>query len=98
MALRLRSVTKENHVGEYWKIVNVNMNVVNRSSRIKIALYENRISRKSGGNPLDYRQYTWEDLENPFTFDTINVEGMDPIEIAYNKIKSFPEWEGAEDS
>jgi len=96
MALRLKSVTKNNS-GEYWKIVNVNMNPVNRSSKIKMALYENRISMTTGGEPLDFRQYIWEDIENPFTFDTITKNGEDLIDLAYNKIKKLPEWEGAED-
>lgn len=96
MALQL-AMEKEGKKGDYWKVTNINTNSMEGRSRVKISLYENSEARLKGAVPIDSKSYTWEKMENPFTFDTVNRAGEDPIKLAYVKIKQLPEWQKAID-
>ena len=73
----------------YFKIVETNINWLNRSSHITLVGWVDRQARLDGKQPIISRSYDWSGEDFPFDFEELDEEGMNTVKIAYDKIKSL---------
>ena len=93
MALQL--AYKVNDVGgEYWRIMGINVNMIQNVGKINLGLFKDKNARQSGCSPITQKTYVWEGKENPFDPKACD----DPIKTAYEKMKKLPEWKDSVDA
>lgn len=71
----------------YWKIIETNINWLNKNSHICLAGYNSKISRENLKQPMDSVFFDWNNDDFPFDINILNQENENIIHIAYEKIK-----------
>ena len=77
----------------YWKIVDLNINWLDKTSHISLLGWVDKNARDNGLKPLTQRNFDFNNVEFPF----IDEEPQNERETAYNKIKQSEEFADAED-
>ena len=85
MALKKEKTLPTGHVIEYWRVVETNINYVDRVARITLGGYLNRASRLAGARPAETIAFDFS-LET-FPFDVATLDTKNPIKIAYIEAK-----------
>jgi hypothetical protein len=91
MALRkTKEVNSTGVTGEYWRITDYSMDLLNYDStsqvmsvRVCISLYKDDTSRTSGKNLISNEVYIFTD-----GFDLVTLGSKNPVQRAYEKLKS----------
>lgn len=78
----------------YWKIVDLNINWLDKNSHISLLGWADKTARDAGLNPLDQRSFDYSGEEFPF----IDEEPQNERETAYTKIKETDEFADAVDA
>lgn len=77
-----------NITADYWKIVQVNIDYLNKQSHVVLALYLSQEDRTNGDKPLpESRSFDWSGDEFPFDLAVLSEEGENSVKVAYEKIK-----------
>jgi hypothetical protein len=106
MALQKDYETKEGYTANYWRITAVHLTAKNIADSFKIALYKDKTSRDAGKDIILLKHYTFpitdqetnEVLHNsPFTLEAMDTADSNAYKIAYNWLKTQPEFSGALD-
>lgn len=98
MALQLSFETSAGITGDYWRIVDISVNIARQEASITIALYKDSTARFAGKDPIfSNRQYLWKGADYPYAVATMDIVNNNIINIAYNKMKVFSEWDGSTD-
>ena len=84
-------------MGEYWKIVEIRINYLARTSVVLIFQWADQQARLDGKQWLQERQYSWDGAEFPFDLAALDAEGMNHVRAAYEKLRTLPEYAGAVD-
>ena len=71
----------------YWKIVETNINWLDKFSHVTLAGYLSRDARLAEKRPFEIQSFNWSGDEFPFGLDILNQEDENIVHIAYNKIK-----------
>ncbi len=88
MALQKTKELASGITGNYWKILQVNIDYLNSTSHVTIALYVDEEARAAGKNPLAEQQsFNWQGEEFPFGSSDLSAEDVNPLKVAYAKIK-----------
>lgn len=68
MALQKQIETPEGFTADYWRIVQINMDVANRRSHVVLALYLNETARRAGKPPCQRStlNFDWNGPDYPF--------------------------------
>jgi len=96
MALQVVKEMETGVQGAYWKIQQVVIKG-DEYSRCVIQLYKDQEARAADKQSLETLSLVWKDEENPCTVAALEVEGANPVKLAYAKIKLLPEFAEALD-
>lgn len=81
----------------YWKIVEIYGNLLENISTIKLNGYISAEARQGGLQPVDTKQVSFSAADHLFDITVNDQLSMNPIKLAYEKIKTLPEFQGALD-
>ncbi len=73
----------------YWKIVDLNINWLTKSSHVTLCGWVDKDARLDGKQPTDQRTYDWSGDDFPFDIAVLDEEDVNGLKIAYEKIKSL---------
>lgn len=79
----------------YWKITEVYGQLLEGTSVIKLSGYVNAEARQAGLSPVDSKQVSFTGADSLFHSSVLDV--INPIALAYNKLKTLPEFQGCTD-
>jgi hypothetical protein len=84
MALKLTKTFPQGYQGGYWKLIQTNVDWLNRTSHVDLALYLDKATRdsKPGQGVMFCQGFDWSGDDFPF------VDGVDLRGSAYKKIKN----------
>lgn len=85
--IKQKEVDTSGYTAEYWKIIETNINYVDRVSHVTMGLYKDKQARQNGKNPVESASFDWLGDEFPFDIDILDEEGNNAVKIAYEKIK-----------
>ena len=85
--------------GNYWKVIEVTINLMQPYALIKVALFKDQATRQSGAQPLEIKAYDINsDLEVfPLLADELEAQGVNVYQAIYAYLKTLPEFAGALD-
>lgn len=92
MALTQAIETPYGIQANYHKVALVNIDWHNRAAHVELLSFVDADARQAGKQPLGAIAFDWQAEQFPFDVETNNVQQ------AYQKIKSLPGWEGAQDA
>lgn len=88
MALKkLIDIDNKGIQGSYHKIIETNINWLNRDSHVVIATYLDQQARSNGRSPLTSVGFDWSGAEFPFEIELLDEVGENVLHVAYEKIK-----------
>lgn len=96
MALVLSKQVDTGVTGDYFRVISCSVDLSHNTASVDVALYLNAANRDSGRSPIEISSYLWRDAANPFTVEALEIKSI--IAIAYSKLKSLPEYQGAQDA
>lgn len=83
MALKKSKTLATGVVGEYWKIVDLNINWLTNQAHVAMCLWVDQQARLDGKQPLESQSFDWSGTNFPFT----DEEPQNERATAYTKIK-----------
>lgn len=86
MAIKLARILDTGFTGDYWKIIQTNINYLDKYSNIVMALFKDKVARDAGKSPITSVSYGWHGDDFPFSIAAMSV--TNPVEISYKKIKA----------
>jgi hypothetical protein len=85
MALQLsQDVLGGNFTGNYWVLIETNINFYQRYCHVTLGLFKNVDSFNLGLPPIDTKSFSWQGTDFPFTDNVLNTSLQS---IAYQKIQ-----------
>lgn len=82
--------------GEYSKVI---LKHLDTSSVVcSVFLFKDQTAKEAGKHPMQEQTYSWSGEENPCTIAAMNVVDKNPIKLCYEKLKTLPEFDGAQDA
>lgn len=98
MALLLNYETKSGFKcsESYWKVIETNINWLNRTAHVVLAGWVNAKAKEDGKSPMDTKSYDYTEENFPFDEQELKSEGVSTRTIAYEAIKA-PKVEGEVD-
>jgi len=92
MGLELDRTSDSGHTSNYWKIMQpVLVDTEQETAHINIAVFKTKADRDDGANFAEHpRQY----LLQGFTKAALEVEGMNPTKLAYEKVRAHDDFDG----
>jgi len=97
MGLQLSHEIATGHTGNYWAIDELYIEPIKREAGVRLRLWKDQQARIDGKPPMTLRTYGWHDEDYPYDLATLDTVGKNPMNIAYDIIKTKPEFEGAVD-
>ncbi len=97
MALQLAIESPSGHVSDYHRIVEVDADHQQSFARVGVGLYKDQAARTAGKEPVKVTRYVWSGEEFPFDLVAMAAAGTNHVAVAYDKLKTLPEFEGAVD-
>ena len=97
MALQIAREAPTGHVSDYHRVVEVITQQAVRTSRVVVWVYKDAAARLADMARVEELNYYWDGESYPFDLAVLDVEGMNQYRVAYEKLKSLPEYEGAVD-
>jgi hypothetical protein len=91
MALELTKNLDNGFSGNYWKVLETNINWKDKYSHITLGLFKDKAARDAGKTIIDAKAYDWSGADFPF------VDGKSPRDTSYDKIKVTAEFSGSKD-
>lgn len=85
MALVKTKTLENGFEAEYWKVLETNINYLNKNSHVTIGLYKDKQARIDGKRPVETQSFDWAGDNFPFTVGAMEQENV--IAISYEKIK-----------
>lgn len=81
----------------YWKVTEIWGDYMKRVASVKLAGFVSQEARIAGLEPIDFKQITF--VDNDFILDSAQLVSLNtnPVTLAYEKIKTLPEFQGALD-
>lgn len=95
MALQLSLTTEEDVSANYWRITGLRLNIASQESFVELELYKTRNASNAGKRSLLKNVYGFSGSDYPFSVAAMDV--ANPITIAYEKLKTLPEFAEAVD-
>lgn len=95
MALQKNTLTQYGVDANYWKLAQVNIDCVGLTAHVELSLYVSRDARIAGNQVISSVAFDWSGENFPFTKDAMAAGSV--YVAAYDKIKSLPEFSGAQD-
>jgi hypothetical protein len=96
MALQLSKELDTGVTGDYWRVVLVQLSPLGDRSTVIVCLYKDAAARAADKTPLETREYSWNAADYPFAVAALDEDN--PYVIAYEKLKTLPEFVGAVDA
>jgi hypothetical protein len=81
---------------EYFKIIETNINWLDKTCHITLAGYVNQKARDEGKQPIESESFNWANEEFPFDLEKLNLKDENTVKVAYEKIKESKIEEGKE--
>lgn len=107
MALQKDYETNEGYTANYWRIIDINLTAKNIADSFTYLVYKDKSSRDAGKQPADksfHKTFPIIDkntdevlYESPFTIEAMNTADNNPYIVAYNWLKTQPEFSGSTD-
>lgn len=107
MALQKDYETKEGYIANYWRITAVHLTAQNKADSFTLLVYKDKDSRDANKSPIGTaKHYTFPVYDentaeiimpSPFIFSQMDKTGINPYTIAYDWLKTLPEFSGALD-
>lgn len=94
MALQLSKDLPSGFSADYWRIESVDL--VPGTTRVIVAIYKDSAARQAGKAAVSQADYSWTADDNPCTLDAMD-SGSNAFALAYEKLKTLPEFAGAQD-
>lgn len=85
MALKKEKTLPTGHVIEYWRVIETNINYVDRTAHIAFGGYLNRAMRLGGAKPADSIAFDFS--PDNFPFDLATLDTKNPLKISYIEAK-----------
>lgn len=95
MALQLAKELESGLQAEYWKITKIIL-VGESSCACVVELFKDGAARLANKASVQRLEYSWAEEENPCSYAALEVSN--PMVLCYNKLKSRPEFAGAQDA
>ncbi len=96
MALQLSEEQATGVTGEYWKIESIAL-TGEQQSTVRIRLYKDSAARVAGKEAMKELVYMWAGANNPLLIADMDLEDNNPFKLAYDKLKTLDEFDGALD-
>ncbi len=84
MSLKKSLTLRNGFSGEYWKIIEINLDRITPGSHVTLALFKDASFKDSPAGVLETRAFDWYGDNFPFTSAALATNN--PVEIAYAKI------------
>ena len=95
MALQLNFTTEEDVTANYWRVTGLRLNVDTSESFVELSLYRTSSARNNGKKSILQKVYEFSGTDYPF--DVVSMDAANSLNIAYEKLKTLPEFAGAAD-
>ena len=95
MALKKDVTLPSGFTANYTRIIQFDLNRVTQVCMAFVAIYRDKAARDSGAEPAGHRRFNFPGSSNPLTTEALAAESA--LDLIYEKIKTLPEYQGAED-
>lgn len=75
--------------GNYWKILQINMDFLNAHAAVTLGLYKDKRAREENKQVLETLVFDWYGEDFPFDLEKLSEPKVNPVTIAYDKIKKM---------
>lgn len=93
MALQISKTLTSSVVGNYWRVISINVRPDENKSEIVLGLYVSKVERDNGSSPIMYDSRS----ASAANFSNAGMDGVSPVATAYIELKKLSDFSGALD-